>query len=113
RRGALGRLHAAWRALRERRAADSQRTLARTSVSFGVAAILVLSFLAADRHSSLASDAAVDTPPPPIASPSVPSASALPSPSGTLARKVAPAGHPSAHPSAGQGVVATRSRAPA
>jgi peptidoglycan/LPS O-acetylase OafA/YrhL len=101
RRGALGRLHAAWGALRERRAAGSQRTLARTSVSFGVAAILVMSFLAVDRHPSVATDVSVDTPPPPVASPP---ASVLPSPSGTLARKVAPATtaptvHPSAHPS--------------
>jgi peptidoglycan/LPS O-acetylase OafA/YrhL len=92
RRGAIGRLLAAWRALRERRAADSQRTLARTSVSFGVAAVLVLSFLAVDHHSSLASEASVDTPPP---------VNVGPSPSGTLARNVlpTPTPHPSAHAS--------------
>jgi peptidoglycan/LPS O-acetylase OafA/YrhL len=100
RHGALGRLLAACRALRERRAADSQRRLARTSVSFGVAAVLVLSFLAVDRRPSLASDASVDTPPPPLG---FPPASAVAIPSGTLARKVAPTTastvRPGAHPS--------------
>ena len=92
RHGALGRLLAAWRALRERRAGDSQRTLARTSVSILVASVLVLSFLAVDRHSSLASAASVDTPPP-VGSPP---AGAGPSPSGTLARKVGPTPLPTA-----------------
>jgi peptidoglycan/LPS O-acetylase OafA/YrhL len=104
RHGAPSRMLSAWRALRERRAADSQRALARTSVSFGVAAVLVLSFLAVDRHSSLASEASVDTPPPPVSSAF---ANPIPGPSGTLARKVAPTSAPTsnarAHPGSAAG----------
>ncbi|HEX4017835.1 MAG TPA: acyltransferase family protein, partial [Frankiaceae bacterium] len=103
RHGALGRLLAACRALGQRQAAASQRNLARTSVSFGVAAVLVLSFLAVDRHSSSASEASIDTAPPPVtAPPSAVSSSApkpTPSPDGTLARNVVPTKAPTVAPS--------------
>ncbi len=102
RHGALGRMLAAWRALRERRAAESHRALARTSVSFGVTAVLVLSFLAVDRHTSTATEASVDTPPPPVSSavtspvsPAVPPVSSAP---GALARTVTHLAHPSPAP---------------
>jgi hypothetical protein len=99
RRGALGRLAASLRALRERQAEGNQRTLARTSVSFGVAAVLVLSFLAVDHPRSSATETAVDTPPPVVPTGS-PSPLATPSGASTLVRQVGQAPTPSAHPSA-------------
>jgi peptidoglycan/LPS O-acetylase OafA/YrhL len=99
RRGALGRLLAAARALRERRAADSQRTHARVAVSFGVVAVLVLSFLVVDRPRSVASAAGVDTPPP-IAQPA-----AHPSTAHPAAPRAEATSHPSGGPAVGASTV--------
>ncbi len=68
RRGAVGQLLASLRALRDRRAERRERVLARTSVSFGVAAVLVLGLLTVDHPgSTAATETAVDTPPPVVA----------------------------------------------
>ena len=72
RRGALRRLSAAVRASLRSQAAPKQRTLIGTSVSFGLAAVLIVSVLAVDKPPAEASIAGVDTapPPPPSAAPS-------------------------------------------
>ncbi len=99
RRGALGQLLVSLRALRDRQAERRQRTLARTSVSFGVAAVLVLSFLTVDHpRSTTATETAVDTPPPVV--PTAPLPTATPSAGSRLARQVGSNPSPRAHPSA-------------
>jgi hypothetical protein len=106
RRGALGRLLASIRALRDRQAEAGQRTLARTSISFGVAAVLVLSFLAVDHpKGTAAAETAVDTPPPPVPGGS-PAPAPTPSGAGTLVRQVGSTPSPTAHPSTSRRPVA-------
>jgi peptidoglycan/LPS O-acetylase OafA/YrhL len=78
RRGALRRLGTAVRASLQRRAAPRQRTLIGTSVSFGLASVLIVSLLAVDRPPAEASFAGIDTPPP-----SAPAVIPTPTPSPT------------------------------
>ncbi len=85
RNGAIGRLVASLRAYGARRAAATHRTVLGASVSFGLAAVLIVSILTLDRPPAAASAAGFDTPPPPPApaalSPSpTPSAATTPSP---------------------------------
>jgi peptidoglycan/LPS O-acetylase OafA/YrhL len=94
RHGALGRMRTAVKALWERRAVGSQRTLAGTSVSFGMAAVLVLSFLVVDHPKTSATETAIDTPPPPVSS-----SNPTPRPSGAVAHEVGARPSPSASPS--------------
>jgi peptidoglycan/LPS O-acetylase OafA/YrhL len=65
RHGALRRLGSAARASVRSRPAPRQRALIGTSVSFGLAAILVVSLLAIDRPPAQASVTGIDTAPPP------------------------------------------------
>ena len=95
RNGALGRMWSAAKALWERRAERSQRTLAGTSVSFGMAAVLVLSFLVVDHPKTSATETAIDTPPPAVAI-----AQPARAPSGAPAHEVGAHPSPSVHPSA-------------
>jgi peptidoglycan/LPS O-acetylase OafA/YrhL len=81
RHGALQRLGAAVRASMQSRAEPKQRTLVGTSVSLGLAAVLVVSVLALDRPTAPASVTGIDTAPPPpptvSASPTVPGQTVL------------------------------------
>jgi hypothetical protein len=90
---------AAAKAIRGRQAERHQRTLARTSVSFGVASVLVLSFLAVDHPSTAATETAIDTPPPPVTG-AGPTPGATPSGSSTLVGHVGTQPSPSVHPTA-------------
>jgi peptidoglycan/LPS O-acetylase OafA/YrhL len=101
RHGALGRLLASLRALRDRQAEQSQRTLARRSVSFGVASVLVLSFLAVDNPGgTAATETAVDTPPPaPVTGSPAPRPGSTPSRAGAVVKQVGTDPSASAHPS--------------
>ena len=100
RHGALGRLATSLRALRDRQAEQSQRTLARRSVSFGAAAVLVLSFLAVDNPGgTAATETAVDSPPPVVPTGS-PKPAPAPSAAGGRVKQVGSGPTSSAHPSA-------------
>jgi peptidoglycan/LPS O-acetylase OafA/YrhL len=103
RHGALRRLAVAVRASVQRRAAPNQRTLIGTSVSFGLASVLIVSVLAVDRPPAEASVASIDT------APSPPPPSVTPSPTSTVVQGVHPRQQSGVNPLAKRSVTGTPS----